>query len=133
MNNELPSIKYINRFYLKLYHSLIYFLFIHYDILLWPDKVIQFFKWKIGHINIQSRSDDFRMHLNLNPCKIANHDIICMYEVWFASNFIAHLEYNFYWTGLNEKRKYGAEIAMCKSLDIVTDNILHQSICWLPI
>lgn len=43
-----------------------------------------------------------------------------------GSDFIAHLVYNFYWTDLKEKIQHGSGIAMHESLDIVTDDILHQ-------
>lgn len=45
----------------------------------------------------------------------------------FVIDAFTYLGYNLYWTGLKEKRQYEVVITVCKSSDIVVDNILHQS------
>lgn len=55
-------------------------------------------------------------------------NIVCKQEVsQLGIDSISHFGYKFQWTGQKEKRQYGIRIAICKSSDIVTDNILYQS------
>ena len=45
------------------------------------ESIKKFHKWKVGQINIQSCSDDHRLHTTLKECQRANLDVICLQEV----------------------------------------------------
>ena len=84
--------------------------------------------WKIGQINIQTCSDDQKLHLALLECRRANLDIICFQEVrLLGTDSICHLNYDFNWCGMKRLRRNGVAIAIRKSLDIVTNGIINVS------
>ena len=84
--------------------------------------------WKIGQINIQTLSEDYKVHLALRECKRANLDVVCFQEVrLLKSGNIYHEGYNFYWNGLLRLKRYGVAIAIRKNSYITIENILLTS------
>ena len=92
------------------------------------NKTNKFYQWKVGQINVQSASDDFRLNEILGECNNANLDIICMQEVRrLGQNSLCHLGYDFYWTGLKIRREQGVGIAIRQSKHIIVDGVIHHS------
>ena len=83
-----------------------------------------YFDWKLGQINIQSCSDDYRLDMTLQECQRANLDIVCLQEVRkLNSGSIKHLGYNFYWNGMKRFKRYGVAIAIRDNSIIVVNSI----------
>ena len=88
----------------------------------------KFHKWKMGQINIQSCSDDARLHQTLHECKRANLDTICLQEVQrLNTGSVNYIGYNFYWSGLQRYRKHGVGIAIKGNPSIVVNGIINSS------
>ena len=88
----------------------------------------QFYDWKVGQINVQSCSDDHRIHFALQECVRANLDIICFQEVrLLKSGSIEHAGYTFFWKGLNRLRRHGVGIAIRKNSNIIVEGIIYSS------
>ena len=84
--------------------------------------------WKIGELNIQTCSDDQKMHIALLECCRANLDIVCLQEVrLLGTDSRCHLNYDFHWCGMKRLLRNGVAIAIKKSPDIVTDGIINVS------
>lgn len=87
-----------------------------------------FHKWNIGQINIQSCSDDYRIHATLEECRRANLDVVCLQEVRrLNTGAIKHLGYSFYWNGLKRLKKHGVAIAIRNSKDMVLNGVIYFS------
>ena len=87
----------------------------------------KYHKWKIGQINVQSCSDDVRLHLILQECKRANLDIICLQEVRrLNTGCLKHLGYSFYWSGLQRIRRHGVGIAIRNDCKITINGIINS-------
>ena len=88
----------------------------------------KFHKWNIGQINIQSCSDDHRLHTALQECRRANLDVICFQEVrQLNTGSVKHLGYTFYWSGLKRFKRYGVGIAIKNNSDIVINGVIYFS------
>ena len=92
------------------------------------DNAKKFYKWKAGQINIQTCSDDHKIHMTLQECSNANLDIICLQECRLLNTgSINHLGYNFYWSGMSRYKRYGVGIAIRNSNDIITNSVVYFS------
>ena len=88
----------------------------------------KFHKWKIGQINIQSCSDDHKLHRALHECARANLDVVCFQEVRLLnSGAITHNGYNFYWNGMQRFKRYGVAIAIRNNPNIVINSIYNST------
>ena len=92
------------------------------------DNAKKFYKWKAGQINIQTCSDDHKIHMTLQECSNANLDIVCLQECRLLNTgSINHLGYNFYWSGMSRYKRYGVGIAIRNSNDIITNSVVYFS------
>ena len=93
-----------------------------------PGKLKKYYTWKIGQINIQTCSDDQKVHLTLLECCRANLDIVCLQEVrLIKSGSLRHLGYDFYWCGLQRFKRNGVAIAIRKTPYICVNSIFNVS------
>ena len=84
--------------------------------------------WKIGQINIQTCSDDQKVHFALLECCRANLDIVCFQEVRLRrTDSRCHLNYEFNWCGMESLHRNGVAIAIRKSTDIIRNGIINIS------
>ena len=92
------------------------------------ESIKKFHKWKVGQINIQSCSDDHRLHTTLKECQRANLDVICLQEVRQCKvGSIKYAGYTLYWKGMDRYKKYGVGIAIRRNSDIVLNGITYTS------
>ena len=88
----------------------------------------EYYLWKVGQINVQTCSDDQKLHLSLQECSRANLDIVCFQEVRLLNTgSINHLGYEFYWCGMKRLKRNGVAIAIKKCIDIVLNGIINIS------
>ena len=86
----------------------------------------KFYDWKIGQINIQSCSDDHRLHFALHECSRANLDVACFQEVRLLnSGAVNHNGYKFFWNGMKRFKRYGVGIAVRNNPNITIDGIIN--------
>ena len=84
--------------------------------------------WKIGQINIQTCSDDQKLHLSLLECCRANLDIICFQEVRLLNTgLVHHFNYDFFLSGMKRIKQRGVAIAIRNSPDIIINGIINLS------
>lgn len=73
----------------------------------------KYFKWKAGQINIQTCSDDFRLHDTIDQCEKANLDIVCIQEFRrLGEGSLSYKGYDIYWTGKKYARQHDVAIAL---------------------
>ena len=90
------------------------------------ERIKKFHKWNVGQINIQSCSNDHRLHFALKECCRANLDVICLQEVrQLKVGSIKHLGYTLYWKGMERYRKYGVGIAIRINSDVAINGITY--------
>ena len=88
----------------------------------------KYYDWKVGQINIQSCSDDHKLHFALQECLRANLDVVCFQEVRLLnSGSINHAGYKFFWNGLQRFKRYGVGIAIKNNSFINIDGIINIS------
>ena len=91
-------------------------------------KAKKFHNWKLGQINIQSCSDDFRLDEMIKDCKAANLDIVCIQEMRrLGEGSVCHEGYNVYWSGMKAKHIYGVGIAVKKSPNVNINGVINIS------
>ena len=91
-------------------------------------KIKKYHTWKIGQINLQTCSDDQKLHLSLLECGRANLDVVCFQEVRLLNTgSVQHLNYKFYWSGLKRCKRNGVGIAIRNSSDITINGIINTS------
>ena len=84
--------------------------------------------WNLGQINIQTCSDDIKLHLALQECMRANLDIVCFQEVRRTKkDNVKHLGYIFYWSGMQVQKKFGVGIAIRRCSSIIIECIHYIS------
>ena len=87
----------------------------------------KFHKWKIGQINIQTLSDDEKLHYVLKECNRANLDVVCLQEVRLLnSGSLKDNGYTFFWNGMKRYKRYGVAIAIKNQSNVIIDSI-HNS------
>ena len=88
----------------------------------------KFHKWKAGQINIQSCSDDQKLHSALQECVRASLEVVCFQEVRLLnSGSVKHLGYSFYWNGMRRLKRYGVGIAIKNSPEIIVNGIINST------
>ena len=88
----------------------------------------KYHKWNLGTINIQTCSEDIKLHMTLQDCIKANLDIVCFQEVRRTKkDNVKHLGYTFYWSGLQVQKSYGVGIAIKNTPSITIDCIHYIS------
>ena len=91
-------------------------------------KTKKYYTWKIGQINIQTWSDDQKLHLILLECCRANLDVIWVREVRLTkSGSVLHLNYDFYWCGMQRCKRNGVAIAIRNNPYICVNSIFSVS------
>ena len=91
-------------------------------------KVKKYHTWKIGQINIQTCSDDQKLHLSLLECHRGKLDIVCFQEVRLLNTgSVQHCKYNFFWSGMKRCKRNGVGIAIRNNSDIIINGIINVS------
>ena len=92
------------------------------------NSVKKFHKWNLGTINVQTCSDDYKVHSALLECSRANLEVVCMQEVRLLKNgSIRHHGYDFYWNGMQRLKRYGVAIAIRSNPNIIINSIHNIS------